>query len=130
MEKEIYRIIYKVDRNKEQIRILYTDFVKNNKNKGKLIIKNIKYNYKDFIKINGIKSNNIKIKMIFSHDICNASYMFKNCSSLLEFKIYNDIENIYDIEFLEMEKNKNLFFAGGTIDEDIHPIYKYLANYN
>ena len=68
--------------------------------------------------------------MIFSHDICNASYMFKNCSSLLEFKIYNDIENIYDIEFLEMEKNKNLFFAGGTIDEDIHPIYKYLANYN
>ena len=53
--------------------------------------------------------------MTFSNDICNASYMFKNCSLLSEFKIYNDIENNYDIEFPEKEKNKNIHFIDSIL---------------
>ena len=57
-------MIYKIDSNENigNLRILGEDFVKNNINKGKLIISNKKLFFKGVISINNIKIN--KIKMI------------------------------------------------------------------
>ena len=55
MEVERYKMIYTKNLStlfeNDYIRILGNDFVKNNKNKGKLIINNKKYKLKEFINI-------------------------------------------------------------------------------
>ena len=50
----------------DKMRILGNDFVKKNKNKGKLIINNKKYKLKEFINDKEIKDDRIKINMILS----------------------------------------------------------------
>ena len=52
MEFEIYEMIYKIGKDIKDLRILGDIFVKNNKNKGKLIINNKKYPIKSYISIN------------------------------------------------------------------------------
>ena len=44
-------MIYRMDKNKDNIRILGEKFVKNNVNKGKLIINNKKLKLKNFLKL-------------------------------------------------------------------------------
>ena len=108
MEEEKYKMIYKIKINKiledkvrdlikEQnikkeltsnyIRILGHDFVKNNKNKAKLIINNKKYKLREFINYKNIKEftiDKLKIEMILSKDLSNISYIFENCTQLIE----------------------------------------------
>ena len=81
MEVEEYKMVYKTKNDEiliyelnlinkklykeiksDNIRILGKDFVKNNKNKGKLIINNKKYKLKEFININEIKNDITKTK--------------------------------------------------------------------
>ena len=52
---EISKLIYKKEKNIYNIRILGETFVKNNRNKGKLIINNKKSRLKDIIPISIIK---------------------------------------------------------------------------
>ena len=59
----------------DNIRILGNDFVKNNKNKGKLIINNKKYKLKEFINIKEFKKDKIKIYMILSKELSNISHL-------------------------------------------------------
>ena len=75
----------------DNIRILGHDFVKNNKNKAKLIINNKKYRLKELVNNKGFNNDKIKINMILSKDISNISNMFKNCVKLLEISIEDDI---------------------------------------
>ena len=51
METEIYKMLYKINKNMTNLTILGEEFAKNNKNKGKLIIKNKKFRLKNVIKI-------------------------------------------------------------------------------
>ena len=137
MEDERFRMIYKRDKNKSRLNVIGEDFVKNNRNKAKLIINNKKCYLKEFIQINNFQKENIKIYMILSRDICNLSYMFKNCESLLDLSIYDNIENkeyIFENEFLEFlvttkeidEKENLLYDIEIDEEEDTHPIFKNL----
>ena len=53
------------------LNILGKDFVKNNRNKAKLIIENKKYYLKEYIELNNIKKLELKIDILLSKDICN-----------------------------------------------------------
>ena len=79
MEFERYKLIYEIMKKNNALRILGEDFVKNNKNKGRIIYKNKKYSLKGLFKSKDINSEKLKIKMILSKDCHNKSCMFKNC---------------------------------------------------
>ena len=99
MEVEIYKMTYKIKNDENILRILGQDFVKNNRNKGKIIINNKKFILKDIILVNNIKQK--KMKMLLNKNIYNKSFMFKECESLESFFIlsnFDDLENLKNIE--------------------------------
>ena len=91
----IYKMGYKIEENQNKLKILGTNFVKNNRNKAKLVINNKKSNLKDELLLKDINfpEYNLKIKMILLNNLSNRSYMFKDCESLLELLINNNIQN-------------------------------------
>ena len=94
---EIYKLIYKKENNINNIRILGETFVKNNRNKGALIIKNKKYHLKDILSVNDINGDIIKINMILNRYTCNFCCMFKDCTSLKSLSkslVDNTIDNV------------------------------------
>ena len=100
------------NKNKVKIRILGENFCRNNKSKGKLIINNKKTDLQEFINIENINKEQIKIKMVLIKNLYNKSYMFKDCKRLLELKINNNLEYIvdnenFDINNSELENNEN-----------------------
>jgi surface protein len=117
-------------------RVLGKEFVRNNKNKGKFIIKNKKYDLIEFIDTTNIEEDEIKIKLVLKDNIYDKSCMFKDCESLIKFSINTDVNNNFeritelsedkfiDIEFNDyyMDDNQiNLdsFFCGcDFFDED------------
>ena len=80
MEIEIFKMKYKIENSSEGLIILGEDFVKNNRNKGKLIIGYRKCIMEATLSIDNLKKN--KIKMILNKNIYNKCCMFKNCVSL------------------------------------------------
>ena len=115
MEDERYKMIYtkkideiligglELENNKQyneiesdNIRILGNDFVKKNENKGKLIINNKRYKFKEFINSNEFKDSKIKINMILSKELSNISHLFHNCYKLKEFFFCDDTRFIDD----------------------------------
>ena len=100
-----YQMKYKIDN--VNLIILGKTFVKNNRNKAKLIYRNKKYNLKDYIKLNNIKKSILKIDIFLSQDINNISYMFNKCESLLEFSMKNNIKN-KEINYNFSEKEKKI----------------------
>ena len=111
MEYDLYKAIYKIENNdnSNSIRIIGEDFVKNNKNKGLLIINNKKVSLKSMMSINNIKD--IKIKIILNKNISNKSCLFKNCQKLESISYLssdNNIENIQEEENI-IRKKENLY---------------------
>ena len=110
---EVYKVKFWGDiKYKSELRIMGEYFCRNNKNKGKLIINNKKSEIKEFINIENIKKRQIKIKMLLNKNLYNKSYMFKDCKTLLELKINNNLEDIEDDENFdennyESENNEN-----------------------
>ena len=76
-------MIYKIEDNKNNLRVLGKEFAKKNKNKGKLIINNKKFSLNEMISVKDITKN--KILMILYENISNKSFMFKDCYSLESF---------------------------------------------
>ena len=109
----------------DNIRILGHDFVKNNKNKAKLIINNKKYGLKESANKKKFTNDKIKINMILSKDISNISHMFKNCVKLLEISIDDDFININDEKFYKFEEYLDYNIEN---NEDINEDY-YEDNY-
>ena len=72
-----------------KIQILGKEFVRNNANKGKLIINNRKSCLKSYIDIKNSKKAILKLKMIFYENSYNKSNMFKNCVSLKQLELYS-----------------------------------------
>jgi len=103
MELEIYKMTYKIEKNLSLLRILGDDFVKNNKNKGSLIINNKKCTLNSIISIRNNVQN--KIQIALSKNIYNKSCMFKNCESLKSLS--KSSENDYILDFQIMESNLN-----------------------
>jgi len=87
---------------KRKLSILGEYFCINNKNKGKLIINNKKTYLKEFINIENINKEQIKLKMIQIKNLYNKSYMFKECKSLLDLTINNNFENIEDNDIFDI----------------------------
>ena len=114
MEIKEYQMKYKLNKTKSNnysLKILDKEFIKNNRNKVKLIFENKKYELTEYIQLNNFKKTELKINILFSQDISNISFMFKNCQSLLEFSIIdnienNEINNEYDIPELEQKNNE------------------------
>ena len=80
MEVEIYKLEFSLQKNANASRVLGEYFVKNNRNKGKLIINNKKFILNEVISLNIIKQN--KVKVILIKKLYNKSCMFKDCESL------------------------------------------------
>ena len=59
MEIEVYKMIYKMEKDKYNLRILGEVFKNNNKNKAKIIINNKKYPLNDVLSIENIRQNKI-----------------------------------------------------------------------
>ena len=130
MEVEIYKMRYKISKNIDNLRILGENFVKNNKNKGNIILNNKKVRIKSMLPINNLKQN--KIKMVLSKNIYNISYLFKDCELLesLSFKNIQNIQrNIDNIQVIDNE-NRNLFINMNiSINESLSNIYTdYFSN--
>ena len=128
MEMIRYKMKYKIDKSllhKAFLNILGKEFVKNNINKGKLIIENKKYYLKEYIKLNNFKNSDLKIDILLSQDIYNISYMFNNSRSLLKFSIKNNIKNKnIDYDYKEKEENDDgLKYNINEKDEDKGTIY-------
>ena len=135
MEIIRYQMKYKIGkrgRNNNNLNILGKDFVKNNINKGKLIIENKKYYLKEYIKLNNynFKKSEIKIDILLSQDICNISYMFNNIESLSEFSKKNSTENKeINYDFSEIEnKDGGLEYNINKKDENKGTIYESLGD--
>ena len=117
----IYKEILSYD-----IRILGSDFVKNNKNKAKLIINNKKYALKEFINQKGSTSDEIKINILLNKDLLNISSFFKNCFKLIEFSFKDNILDIDNEETKDFEEN---FGCKIDYNEDINSdIYNNARN--
>ena len=99
MENEKYILYYKVDQNINIIRILGEDFVKNNKNKGKIIYKNKIFPLQDYFVFENNLNNKLKIQMLLSKDCYNKSCMFKDCLSLIQIQFNSTIYNREDLTF-------------------------------
>ena len=112
MNWERYTMIYNPKISTNELRILGKEFVKNNGNKGKLIINNKKYNLLEFNPINNFNADKLKINMVSSQNIFNRSYMFMKCKSLIELSIY--------VSYKDIETDSNNIF--------IEPEYFYLNN--
>ena len=119
MEVEIYKMNYIKDYEGNYLRILGKAFVKNNKNKGMLIINNKRYKIKDVFLVNEIKQ--YKIKMVITKSICNRSYLFKDCESLVSISkplIEKNIDNLDD----DKESGKTKDYIENDIIEHLSPI--------
>ena len=119
MNWEKYTMIYNPKISFNDLWILGKIFVKNNANKGRLIINNKKYNLLEFNPINSFNEDKLKISMILNQNISNRSYMFKECKSLIKLSIH---DNYKDKE--KVENNPNDSF----IEPDYFLIDQYFAN--
>ena len=117
---------YKIDKNIQKLRLLGKEFVKNNKNKGKLIINNKKVPLKDKISIKVIQKN--QILMVLNEFINNRSYMFKDCESLVSL---TKISLESDSELLKIkEKINQKGFNNNTEEKLEDPDISSFTNYN
>jgi len=97
---ELYKAIYKKG-NGDNLRILGEIYVKNNRNKGFLVIRNKKFHIKDILPNNIIDKDKIKIKMLLSRNIKNNNYMFKDCKTLETLETPETLETLENLDTLE-----------------------------
>ena len=82
-------IIYDINKEDgDEINIFGSEFVKNNKNKCKMIIDNKKYKITEKYKIKNYNNNKLNIKLKGINNVTNMSYIFSRCSSLLSLPEY------------------------------------------
>ena len=97
-------IIYKINKNDKKIKIFGTDFVRNNKNKVKIIYEDVEYDLmEDFNLDNSLKQKDmLVIKLKGISYITDMSYMFNNCNSLLDLPDIStwNTSNIKDMSYM------------------------------
>ena len=133
-ENNVFEMIYKPNENKDKkkekledfkrdnifhfldnkeysgyaIRILDKYFIKNNKNKGKLIYKNKKYELKEYFEeIDNKDKNIIKLKLYGINNISDMSRIFYGCYHLTSFSEINIQQNVIDSNDIFSEDNSS-----------------------
>ena len=110
------------------IRILDKYFIKNNKNKGKLIYTNKKYGLKEYFEEidNNYKYKDIiKLKLCGNNNISDMSRMFYGCYHLSSFSEYSNQQNINDFNDSLSENNSYI-----PLNEEIKSNDSGLIEYN
>ena len=124
MKMEFYKIHFENKSIKKEINlnILGKEFFLNNKNKGKIIYENKKYDFADFFKIKNAQKNEIKVKIILDEYCPNRSFMFNNWDTISKISI--DIIELKDnfnekiIKNEELYSNKILDFSSVSNNDD------------
>ncbi len=106
------KLIYKINKDQDSINILSNEFIKRNKIHWKILYKNKIYKsmneFKDFDK----NKDKLKILLIgLSNQNFKFNYMFKNCSSLIEFTKIAKRKNFIDIQIYNFKKNLESEFS-------------------
>ena len=103
-ETEEKIIIYKINRNDKKIKIFGSDFVKNNKNKLKIIYEDTEFDLQEEFNLDNSFNQKdmlvIKIKgLSYTTDL---SYMFNNCNSLLNLPDIStwNLKNVKDMSYM------------------------------
>ena len=104
MNTKVYNeieIVYETN-NKKSIKVFDSIFVKNNKDKCKIIYKDKEYDLKEKFEINeeNIKDNLLTIKLKGIKNITDASYMFNTCYQLISLPNLKNW-NIYKITSMD-----------------------------
>ena len=109
------RIIYKPKKDKKsKVRIFGEKFVKNNKDKAKIIFNGNEYELTEFFEdiIHDKNKYEIKLTLRILEDIIDLNGMFSNCDSLYSFPCDDNIEeNINNYQILNVNKNYSLKFC-------------------
>ena len=116
---ELIKHIMIYNNKNQKLRILGKYFCRNNRNKGNLIINNKKFYLQEFIETKNINQKKIKIKMILNKNIFHKSYMFKDCESLLELTINDNLDNMEFHENSEMNDSNFEKSEGDSKFEEI-----------
>ena len=106
-------MVYNLKNLKDNLRILGKEFVKNNKNKGVLIINNKKYNLTEFNPLINYNKEELKINLVLKEINFNESCMFSGCISLISVYIYENNKNFEitnDKEFIYQEESVDKYF--------------------
>ena len=108
-DKSEIKIIYDINNKDEEdeeeeqiINIFGAEFVKNNKNKCKMIIDNKEYEISEKYNIENYNDNILEIKLKLIENIIDMSYMFYCCSSLSslpDISKWNTI-NVIDMSYM------------------------------
>ena len=93
--KEIYELEYKVNKNKDYIKLLDNEFINRNRLFGYYIYNKKRYKLDNKIETKIIFKDKIKIILVFLKKIFNKTNMFKNCQELLSFSTPNYNEKKY-----------------------------------
>ena len=128
MEVEIYKMTFKKRNNANELIILGEEFVKNNMNKGFLIIDNKKKKLNSKYDISNVNFSQKKIKLVLNRNIYNKSCMLKNCESLESFIPFSIEEEINSEDQDENRDKENIeedeLNESFQSDSDEHPMYK------
>ena len=116
----IYNIDCEKGKQEQKIRILGSEFVKNNKDKCKIIFNNKEMELKEILQINNceITNNQLKILLKGINKITDASSMFYSCTSLISLSDIDkwDTSNVVKMDYMFQwcinESNKNISFSG------------------
>ena len=84
------KLVYKINKDIDEIKIFEKNFVKNHKDKCNIIYKDNIFLLKEYFKKKYIEKedNKLIITLIYSEDIYDKSYMFHNCKLLEEIQIF------------------------------------------
>ena len=104
IEGEEKIIIYKINKNEKKVKIFGKDFVKNNKNKLKIIFEDTEYDLQEEFHLDNsfINKDMLVIKIKGLSFITDMSYMFNNCNSLIDLPDIStwNISNVKDISYM------------------------------
>ena len=116
-----YIMTYAITKNYNNIKILGKDFVRNNKNKGKIVYNNKRFPLQETINISDLKINDklqVNIKIILLKSIKNISCMFENCNSLLQFGEYYEDKEDLNLNNINNLNNNNIYINNDFIEEE------------
>ena len=112
------RIIYKIDKTKDKIKIFNEEFVQKYKNKFKIIYENKEHKLKKELETKKIKKNKIEIKLKGIENINDIIGMLYQCNSLFslpnvsKWNKNSDIEKIYYL--ISKRKSFTIALIGGS----------------
>ena len=126
------RIIYKIDKTKDKIKIFNEEFVQKYKNKCKIIYENKEHKLKEELETKKIQKNKIEIKLKGIENINNISGMLYQCNSLFSLPNVSKWNKNNDIEKINLISKRKAFtialIGGSTNAGKTCLINKFLNN--